>query len=142
MEICDVLGPDPPQQQRGLAGRGVYPHQQQQGLAGGWSGVSLSGPPPPGSEVRVPHITPTATPKKRARRTWPGENLQRRVDRQNHAHTSSYTPARRAAARVGLFECVCGLNFNYRPPNVLARRGELSARRLAPGGRWDERSLK
>ena len=31
---------------------------------------------------------------------------------------------------------------NYRPPNVLARRGELSARRLAPGGRWDERSLK
>ena len=30
----------------------------------------------------------------------------------------------------------------YRPPNVLARRGELSARRLAPGGRWDERSLK
>ena len=25
----------------------------------------------------------------------------------------------------------------YRPPNVLARRGELSARRLAPGGRWD-----
>ena len=27
--------------------------------------------------------------------------------------------------------------FYYRPPNVLARRGELSARRLAPGGRWD-----
>ena len=25
----------------------------------------------------------------------------------------------------------------YRPPNVLARRGELSARRLSPGGRWD-----
>ena len=29
----------------------------------------------------------------------------------------------------------------YRPPNVLARRGELSARRLAPGGRWDCRRL-
>ena len=28
---------------------------------------------------------------------------------------------------------------SYRPPNVLARRGELSARRLSPGGRWDDR---
>ena len=58
------------------------------------------------------HITPTATPNKRARRTWPWENLQRRGDRQNHAHTSSRTPARRAAARVDLFACVCGLNFD------------------------------
>ena len=31
---------------------------------------------------------------------------------------------------------------DYRPPNVLARRGEPSARRLAPGGRWDVRSSK
>ena len=54
MEICDVLGPDPPQQQRGLAGRGVYPPQQQQGLAGGGVWGVLIWPPPPGSEVRVP----------------------------------------------------------------------------------------
>ena len=32
---------------------------------------------------------------------------------------------------------VSPFSFYYRPPNVLARRGELSARRLAPGGRWD-----
>ena len=54
MEICDVLGPDPPQQQRGLAGRGVYPPQQQQGLAGGGFWGVLIWAPPPGSEVRVP----------------------------------------------------------------------------------------
>ena len=68
MEICDVLGPDPPQRQPGLAGRGVYPPQQLRGLAGrgvyppqqlrelagrGVWGVLISGPPP-GSEVRVP----------------------------------------------------------------------------------------
>ena len=81
MEICDVLGPDPPQQQRGLAGRGVYPPQQQRGLAGrgvyppqqqqglaggGVWGVLIWGPPP-GSEVRGPlkgnrHISTAMVP--------------------------------------------------------------------------------
>ena len=57
------------------------------------------------------HTCMLTTPNERARRTWPGGNLQRRGDWQNHAHTSSRTPARRAAERVGLFACVCGLNF-------------------------------
>ena len=42
------------------------------------------------------------------------------------------------ALQRGSFFCT---SADYRPPNVLARRGEPSARRLAPGGRWDGRRL-
>ena len=47
----------------------------------------------------------------------------------------------RRARAIGQVPCGRCFDF-YRPPNVLAHRGELSARRLAPGGRWDERGLK
>ena len=43
----------------------------------------------------------------------------------------------RTRVRVCVYRCLGLSPCDYRPPNVLARRGELSARRLAPGGRWD-----
>ena len=54
MEICDVLGPDPPSSNADLLGGGSTPPSSYADLLGGGSGVSLSRPPPPGSEVRVP----------------------------------------------------------------------------------------
>ena len=70
MEICDVLGPDPPggnpdflgggsdppSGNLDLLGGGSTPPSSYAGLLGGGSGVSLSAPPPPGSEVRVPYL--------------------------------------------------------------------------------------
>ena len=55
MEMCDVLGPDPPSGNLDLLGGGSTPPSSYADLLGGGSGVFLSGPPPPGSEVRVPH---------------------------------------------------------------------------------------
>ena len=37
----------------------------------------------------------------------------------------------------GVACALIAMHIYYRPLHVLARRGELSARRLAPGGRWD-----
>ena len=46
MEICDVLGPDPPSGNLDLLGGGSTPPSSYADLLGGGSGVSLSGPPP------------------------------------------------------------------------------------------------
>ena len=57
MEICDVLGPDPPSSNADLLGGGSTPPSSNRDLLGGGSGGSLSGAPPLEAKCGGPYHT-------------------------------------------------------------------------------------
>ena len=56
MEMCDVLGPDPPSGNLDLLGGGSTPPSSYADLLGGGSGVFLSGPPPLEAKCGCPQL--------------------------------------------------------------------------------------